>query len=123
MIFTQNVAVQLNGKADVNNVLFQNSPNLTNNLDMGQNFIKNLADPDESDEDYAATVKFVKDYMNALVSFAASSPFLLWSRSMLCARFFCVSFAISLPFYSGHARFSTLVTPCARAPNSLYYSA
>lgn len=28
-------------------------------LNMDQNFIKNLADPDESDNDYAATVTFV----------------------------------------------------------------
>ena len=30
---------------------------------MGQSFVRNLADPNCSDEDYAATVKFFKDYL------------------------------------------------------------
>ena len=32
-------------------------------LNMDQNFVKTLANPSESDDDYAATVKFVKDYI------------------------------------------------------------
>ena len=60
MTFSQNIATQLNRKADTNDTLLLNGSNLmAADLNMDQNFIKNLADPDENDNDYAATVTFV----------------------------------------------------------------
>ena len=80
--FSQNIATQLNRKADTNGTLLLNGSNLmAADLNMDANFIKNLADPHESDSDYAATVKFVKDYVeNKIPKPKAKQYVIVWAE-------------------------------------------